>query len=242
MNCIPMELSTKRKNEDPQRRMEITIHKAFTRNPWHRELDELNQKRLLRHSPPAPVDERVALQHLDSELIVNGIAAVECGIHTVVDQDSYKRQRKAVDVAFRYFCREFRNQVVPYDRKALSGPDQHRAYLWVDKHEYVWHHHKKVYPVIGACCFHLREYKGELPPDAPGRCYILDWVWFQPYERRRGHFSKALPYFLSRFHRLITDDPAALEAEGLLEANGLSERFPEERSLAFNKPTTGGQV
>ena len=99
-------------------------------------------------------------QHLDSELIVNGIAAVECGIHTVVDQGSSKRQRKAVDLAFRYFCREFRNQVVPYDRKALSGPDQHRAYLWVDKHEYVWHHHKKVYPVIGACCFHLREYKG----------------------------------------------------------------------------------
>ena len=69
-------------------------------------------------------------QHLDSELIVNGIAAVECGIHTVVDQGYNKRQRKAVDVAFRYFCREFRNQVVPYDRKALSGPDQHRAYLW----------------------------------------------------------------------------------------------------------------
>jgi len=174
-------------------------------------------------------------QHLDSELIVNGIAAVECGIHTVVDQGSNKRQRKAVDVAFRYFCREFRNQVVPYDRKALSGPDQHRAYLWVDKHEYVWHHHKKVYPVIGACCFHLREYKGELPPDAPGRCYILDWVWFHPYERRRGHFSKASPYFLARFQRLIADGPAGLEMDALLKANGLSVRSAEEKSSAFDQ-------
>lgn len=118
-------------------------------------------------------------QHLDSELMVNGIAAVECGISTVVDQGSSKRRGRAVEVAFRYFCREFRNQVVPYDRKALSGPDEHRAYLWVDKHEYVWHHHKKVYPVIGACCFHLREYKGTLPPGVPGRCYVLEWAWFQ---------------------------------------------------------------
>jgi hypothetical protein len=31
-------------------------------------------------------------QHLDSELIVNGIEAVECGIHTVVDQGSNKKQ------------------------------------------------------------------------------------------------------------------------------------------------------
>jgi hypothetical protein len=46
-------------------------------------------------------------QHLDSELIVNGIAAVECGIHTVVDQDSYKRQRKAVDVASAIFVESF---------------------------------------------------------------------------------------------------------------------------------------
>jgi hypothetical protein len=174
-------------------------------------------------------------QHLNSELIVNGIAAVESGISTVVDQGSSKRQRQAVDVAFRYFCREFRNQVVPYDRKALTGPDQHRAYLWVDKHEYVWHHHKKVYPVIGACCFHLREYKGVLPPEVPARCYILDWAWFHPYERRRGHFSKALPYFLERFQRLIADDPACLETDALLKANGPSVGAVEEKSSAFDQ-------
>jgi hypothetical protein len=174
-------------------------------------------------------------QHLDSELIVNGIAAIECGISTVVDQGSSKRQRKAIDVAFRYFCREFRNQVVPYDRKALTGPDQHRAYLWVDKHEYVWHHHKKVYPVIGACCFHLREYKGFLPPGVPARCYILDWAWFHPYERRRGHFSKASPYFLARFQRLIADDPTSLETDALLKANGLSVRSAEEKFSAFEQ-------
>jgi hypothetical protein len=155
-------------------------------------------------------------QHLDSELIVNGIAAVECGISAVVDQDSSKRQRQAVEVTFRYFCREFRNQVVPYDRKALSGPDQHRAYLWVDKHEYVWHHHKKLYPVIGACYFHMREDSGALPPGIPGSCYVLEWTWFHPYERRRGHFSKALPYFLARFQRLIADAPGGLETEALL--------------------------
>jgi Plasmid pRiA4b ORF-3-like protein len=67
----------------------------------------------------------------------------------------------------------------------------------------------------GACCFHLREYKGALPPGVPGRC---------PYERRRGHFSKALPYFLARFQRLIADDSAGLEMDALLKVNGLSVR------------------
>jgi hypothetical protein len=145
-----------------------------------------------------------------------GIDAVECGISAVVDHGSSKRQRKAVEVTFRYFCREFRNQIVPYDSKALSGPDEYRAYLWVDRHEYVWHHHKKLYPVIGACYFHLREYKGALPPGVPGSCYVLEWTWFHPYERRRGHFSKALPYFLARFQRLIADDPGGLEIDALL--------------------------
>jgi len=55
-----------------------------------------------------------------------GIDAVECGISAVVDHGSSKRQRKAVEVTFRYFCREFRNQIVPYDSKALSGPDEYR--------------------------------------------------------------------------------------------------------------------
>ena len=102
--------------------MEIPISKEITGNPWPWECDELTQKQLLRYPPPAPGDERVAFQHLDSELIVNGIAAVECGISAVVDQSSSKRQRKAVDVAFRYFCREFRNQVVPYDGRRLLDP------------------------------------------------------------------------------------------------------------------------
>jgi hypothetical protein len=180
-------------------------------------------------------------QHLDSELIVNGIAAIECGIHTVVDQGSSKKQRKAVDLAFRYFCREFRNQVVPYDRKALSGPDQHRAYLWVDKHEYVWHHHKKIYRSLVLAASTCENTRASYPPGVPGRCYILDWAWFHPYERRRGHFSKAVAYFLARFQRLIADDPGPLETEGLLNGNGLSVRSPEEITLAFDETRTRGE-
>jgi hypothetical protein len=56
-----MELSMRWKSEAIPRRMEITISKETTGNPWPLELDELTQKRLLRYPPPAPVDERVAL-------------------------------------------------------------------------------------------------------------------------------------------------------------------------------------
>jgi hypothetical protein len=175
-------------------------------------------------------------QHLDSEFVVDGIAAAECGIDAVVGAVSSKRQRKAVEVTSRYFRREFRNQVVPYNTKAFSVPDEHRAYLWIDRHEYVWHRHKKVYPVIGACCFRLRGYKGPLPPDVPAKSYILEWLWFHPYERRRGHFSKALPYFLARFPRLITDHPVSPETAALLKGHGIHPYEPAEREVLAVNP------
>jgi hypothetical protein len=50
-----------KESEATPRRMEITISKETTRNPWPWELDELTQKRFLRYPPPTPVDERVAL-------------------------------------------------------------------------------------------------------------------------------------------------------------------------------------
>jgi hypothetical protein len=55
------------------------------------------------------------------------------------------------------------------------------------------------------------------------------------HERRRGHFSKASPYFLARFQRLIADDPASLETEALLKINGQSVRSAEEKSSAFDQ-------
>jgi hypothetical protein len=159
--------------------------------------------------------------HFDSELVVDGIGAVECGIGAVVGPVSSKRQRKAVELTSRYFHREFCSQGVQYSTKVLSAPDEHRAYLWVDKHEYDWHHHKKVYPVIGACCFRLRRPKGALAMGSGSKSYILEWAWFHPYERRRGHFSKALPYFLARFDRVIADEPVRQELDALLAGQGL---------------------
>src|SRR5262249_29041872 len=63
------------------------------------------------------------------------------------------------------------------------------------------------YPVIGACCFRYRHDVEPLPPGIPPDYYALQWIWFHPYERNRGHLSRALPYFQARFGRLIAEPP-----------------------------------
>jgi hypothetical protein len=52
-------------------------------------------------------------------------------------------------------------------------------------------------PLVGACSFEKRK----------NGINELMWVWFHPYERRKGHLAKAWPYFCVRFGRFEVQGP-----------------------------------
>jgi hypothetical protein len=94
-----------------------------------------------------------------------------------------------------HFRREFGYDFVQY----TSGEedDGHRAYLWVLPGTL---ENGKV-KAVGACCFRWREWDG-----APAS-YGLQWIWLHAHERRKGHLTKAWPYFQERFGKFIPESP-----------------------------------
>jgi hypothetical protein len=148
---------------------------------------------------------------------INGVSAANCGIGAIITPRSTKISRKAVEHIARYFRREFDYDFTQYCAEEYTHPEEHRAYLWIDHRncEYT-RQGTPVDPVIGACCFRLREYEGKRPPGVPAKCYALQWIWFHPFERNHGHLSKALPYFIARFGQLIAEPPFSPAMDGFL--------------------------
>jgi hypothetical protein len=154
----------------------------------------------------------------NSESEIDGVSASKCGIGAIITPRSSKTSRKAVEHIACYFRREFEYDFIQYYSEEYTHPDEHRAYLWINHRRCEYSRQGlPVDPVIGACCFRLREYEGERPPTIPPRCYALQWIWFHPYERHQGHLTKALPYFIARFGKLIAEPPFSPAMDGFLK-------------------------
>lgn len=111
------------------------------------------------------------------------------GLAAVVTSKSNMALRIAADTCDIFFLREhgYTKQFDRYDEGSYL------AYLWGEPAE------GRV-AIYGACCFRLRQY------DTEGS-YAMQWIWFHPYARRKGHLSAAWPYFRRRFGAFIVEAP-----------------------------------
>jgi hypothetical protein len=50
--------------------------------------------------------------------------------------------------------------------------------------------------------------------------WALQWIWFHPYERRKGHLRNAWPYFLDRFGTFQVEPPLSPAMDKLLVEEG----------------------
>lgn len=118
------------------------------------------------------------------------------GLAAVVTNGSKEPLRIAVFHCDTYLVREqdFARQYDWMDEDA-----EHLAYLWAEP---TATDDDDCIAVFGACCFRnrQREYvKG--PP------YAMQWIWFHPYARRKGHLTSAWPYFRKRFGAFLVETP-----------------------------------
>lgn len=56
------------------------------------------------------------------------------------------------------------------------------------------------FQVFGACTFRLRA-------DSFGHFWGLQWIWFHPAQRRKGHFTMAWPFLRSMFDVFVPEPP-----------------------------------
>lgn len=145
----------------------------------------------------------------------NGVEVVYC--------DSPESNKKAVHELARLFRREFHYDFVQYHASS-SDPDA-RALLWVDEC-----HGSRT--AIGACCFRLRD------GDERETHWGLQWVWFHPYERQKGHLSRAWLAMRKRFGTFAVEEPLSKAMSVFLERHGgdpYRVTRAEERTLGLDR-------
>jgi hypothetical protein len=126
--------------------------------------------------------------------------------------------RRAVWQLASYFRREFRYDVVQYGLEGRETDTSARAYLWdlVDPGDAAHH-------AIGAGCFRWRRYS-DAPPG-----WALQWVWLHPFERNRGHLTRAWPYFRARFEDFDVEPPVSAAMARFLDRLPGEQRPPSWR-------------
>jgi len=120
--------------------------------------------------------------------------------------------RRAVYQVALYFKREFRYDLVQYGVDGHETDEQSRAFLWLDMDRPAYRGSTRVFAVIGACCFRLREWT-DAPPD-----WVLQWVWFHPYARRRGLLRKSWEHFRERFGDFFPEPPLGRAMDAFIDS------------------------
>ena len=157
----------------------------------------------------------------DTDPESNSAGAIECGISAVSTPRSVRKIRRAVECCAYYFRRELNFDFLQYCSLEKQD-DKHRAFLWT--HDGTLDEKDRV-TVVGACCFRLRKWSDAPLSNLPPESYALQWIWFHPYERRKGHLQKAWPYFSRRFGRIVPEAPMSESMRAFLKKN---KAFPFE--------------
>lgn len=102
---------------------------------------------------------------------------------------------KALEQFGKYFRSEFDYDFSPYtvSENLQKGDERIQSFLFFNPHEA----YDIVARPIGACGFLLQDGYEH---------WVMNWVWMHPYARRKGHLTKAWPYFLQRYKefRILT--------------------------------------
>ncbi len=132
--------------------------------------------------------------------------------------ESGLRLRKAVERLALHFKRELRYDFPQFE--ASETREKHyfvpwEAYLFHATADELWHGEGPVKSrFIGAACFRWREWT-----NAPHE-WSLDWTWFHPYFRTRGHLSKAWPHFRQKYGEFHLAHPLSPAMQAFLERVG----------------------
>lgn len=122
---------------------------------------------------------------------VNGHSVIK------VTDRSPQELRRAVYTFATYFKREFNYDFIQYAMKD-SGSD---AYLFINRDDDPNGNRE----AIGSACFRLRITRHDREILKPR--WWLDWVWFHPYFRSKGNFSKFIPIIEKNHPECILEPP-----------------------------------
>lgn len=134
--------------------------------------------------------------------------------------------RKHVEKFAAHFKREMHFDSLQF--ASSESPDQpwfvrYEAYLFHEMASDLLDEDKPTrHRFFGACCFRWRE-SDDAPPN-----WSLDWIWFHPYFRGRGHLQKAWLYFERRYGEFHVAPPLSARMKEIVHRAG---RMKQDRPV-----------
>lgn len=118
---------------------------------------------------------------------------------TLLVSSSPLRWKMALEALAYFFKREMRYDFPQFEASEDPSQPEHVPYEGWLFHEIAYDQVREIgdrpYRVMGAACFRWRE--GKVLAQSPS--WSLDWVWFHPYERRKGRLRAVWPMFRERY-------------------------------------------
>lgn len=142
-------------------------------------------------------------------------ALAECPSPLLVLPSSPRKIREFVEIFAKHFRRELHYDFVPFAATEVptsQGYVPYEVYLFHEVASDLFDPDKPAKQrCIGACGFRWYEWT-----NAPA-CWSLQWVWFHPYFRGRGHLSNAWPSFVKKYGNFHVQPPFSAAMEKFLE-------------------------
>ena len=138
-------------------------------------------------------------------------------LHEISTSEPLK-YRKAVQKLGNYFRREFQSDFPLYH--ASDTDNSNVVFMWIGED-----YKNDIKSVgYGVCVFdHVVTCQNNTDKSCKeDKHWVLMWAWFHPYERRRGHLSKALSYFQKRFGKFDIQHPVSEEMNNFLDKHSIT--------------------
>ena len=133
--------------------------------------------------------------------MIKALEKEKCDAEHVTFQSESWKHREMYNRA-RAFKREFNYDFIQWDEDGNEEEDAHGFLFTGENGE-----------IIGAAAFRNRIINDK-------QRWGLQWIWFCPSERRKGHLDKRWPYLREKFEEFIVESPVSDAMKSFLEKQG----------------------
>lgn len=151
----------------------------------------------------------------------------------ILGPQSTQQWQHAAEFIARLFKREEHYDFVQFRANEWSCDrlNKDRVLLFTNSGSYYRH---DLRTLIGAVCMRWRDEKYYTEP-TPAH-WAISFVWFHPWERRRGHLTKAWPFMQAQFPGFYIETPYSPEMHAFLKKQGWTHPFFKKGDFVQEEP------
>jgi hypothetical protein len=134
-----------------------------------------------------------------------------CNNLIIVDKKSDIDLHREVFKIAKYFSEDLNyNTIPPYPPLGVRDKD-HTALLFTTEATDLGKAESMSYRIFGSCLFRRQHFT------EAEDCWVLEWIWFHPFFRRKGNLTKYWAYLERKFGDFLINEPESNDMVAFLD-------------------------